>query len=374
MTTTRAAVLRTEDGPYVIEELTLDDPGPGQVVVDIVAAGVCHTDVLPRAAEFPVNVPVVTGHEGAGVVASVGPEVTGIAVGDHVLLTFASCGACEECRSGHPAYCDTFMERQLFGRSAGGGTGATDANGEPVNTRFFGQSSFATRSIVDPASLVVVDKDLDLATLAPLGCGVITGAGSIMNVLDVQPGTSIVIFGVGSVGLAGLMAAKAVGAETIIAVDIHQSRLDLATELGATTTILGDAADLLEQIQQVSGGGTHYSFDTTGVPAVILDAIRSLRPRGTCALVGVQSGDVVLDGGILPGKQLVSIVEGDADPRTFIPFLIDMWKDGRFPFDRLIERFPMDQVNEAERESLSGRVVKPVLVMPEKEEVRGSAT
>lgn len=364
MTRVQAAVLRSADGPYTIEELVLDEPGPGQAVVDIVAAGFCHSDLLPRAEGFPVQAPVVVGHEGAGIVRAVGQDVTEVAAGDHVVITFASCGQCEQCRSGHPAYCDTFMERQLFGRSAGGGAGATDAEGEPVGARFFGQSSFATSSVVDPTSLVVVDPSLDLTMLAPLGCGMITGAGSIFNVFDVQPGTSIAVFGVGSVGLAALMAAKAAGATHIIAVDLHPSRLELAAELGATTTIPGDAEDVVEQIQKASGGGVHYSFDTTGVPPVILNAIRALRARGTCGTVGVQAGDIVLDGAILPGKSLASIVEGDADPKELVPRLIALWQEGRFPLDRLVRTFPLTDINAAEQESLSGRVIKPVVVMP----------
>ncbi|AFR47383.1 NAD(P)-dependent alcohol dehydrogenase [Gordonia sp. KTR9] len=363
MVNAQAAILRSKDGPYVLEELVLDEPGSGQVVVDIVASGFCHTDMMPRGEEFPVSPPVVLGHEGAGVVSQVGPDVTDVAVGDHVVITFASCGRCNECISGHPAYCETFMERQLFWRSAGGGPGATDAQGHPVSARFFGQSSFATRTIVDPTNLIRVDPSLDLSVLAPLGCGMITGAGSVFNVFDVQPGTSITIFGAGAVGLAALMAAKAAGATTIIAVDLHAQRLELASELGATTTILGDSSDLVEQIHKASDGGTHYSFDTTGVPSVILAAIRALRGRGMCAHVG-QAGDLVLDGDILFGKKLVSVIEGDANPQELIPRLIALWQDGLFPFDRLIRRFPLADINVAEQESHSGRAIKPVLVMP----------
>ncbi|UIX29173.1 NAD(P)-dependent alcohol dehydrogenase [Streptomyces sp. GQFP] len=358
-----AAVLRAKDGPHAVEEVTLDAPGEDQIVVRIAAAGFCHSDVLPRAAEFPVGPPVITGHEGAGVVEWRGSDVSGIEVGDHVVLSFASCATCQECAGRHPAYCETFTERNLFGRSAAGGSGATDAAGEPVMARWFGQSSFATKAVVDANNAVVVDRDLPLDVLAPLGCGMITGAGSVLNVLQVQPGTSIAIFGTGSVGLAALLAAKAAGAESIIAVDLHPSRLDLAAELGATATVLGGDKDVVEQIRKHTGRGAHYSFDTTGVPAVILSAIQCLRARGTCALVGVQTGDVVLDGNVLLGKQLGSVVEGDADPRTFIPHLIKLWRDGRFPFDRLIEKYPFAAINEAERASLEGRTVKPVLVM-----------
>ena len=364
MINAKAAVLRGSGSPYTIEDVVLDEPGPDQVVVRIAAAGFCHTDVLPRSPQWPVQPPIIPGHEGAGVVETVGPNVEGVAVGDHVVLSFSFCGECAFCQDGHPAYCAKWLELNLFGRSAEGGAGAVDADGKPLMARWFGQSSFATHVVVDRNSIVVVDRDLPLDLLGPLGCGIITGAGAVLNVLDVQPGSSIAIFGVGSVGLAALLAAKVAGAEHIIAVDLQASRLEMATELGATATILGDATDVVEQIHALTGGGCHYSFDTTGVAPVILTAINSLRARGTCGLVGVQTSDLVLDGMILTGKTLTSIVEGDADPRTFIPRLIDLWRAGQLPFDRLIEKFSLSDVNAAEKSSLSGQTIKPVLIMP----------
>jgi aryl-alcohol dehydrogenase len=364
MINAQAAVLRDSAGPYTIEDVILDEPGPEQVVVRIVAAGFCHTDVLPRSELWPVQPPLIPGHEGAGIVESVGSAVDGVEVGDHVVLSFSFCGNCAYCTDGHPAYCTTWMELNLFGRSAGGGTGATDAEGKPVMGRWFGQSSFATHAVVDRNNVVVVDKDLPLELLAPLGCGILTGAGAVLNVLDVQPGSSIAIFGVGPVGLAALLMAKLAGAEQIIAVDLQPTRLEIASKLGATQTIAGDAPDVVDQIRAATGGGCQYSFDTTGVPAVIHTAINGLRARGTCGLVGVQTGDLVLDGMILTGKTVTSIVEGDADPRTLIPQLIELWRAGRLPFDDLIEKFPLSDINSAEGSSLSGQTIKPVLVMP----------
>jgi aryl-alcohol dehydrogenase len=230
--------------------------------------------------------------------------------------------------------------------------------------RWFGQSSFATHAVVGRNNVVVIDRDLPLELFGPLGCGILTGAGAVLNVLDVQAGSSIAIFGVGSVGLAALLAAKLAGAEQIIAVDLQPSRLAVANKLGATQTIAGDATDLADQIRAATGGGCQYSFDTTGVPAVILTAINALRARGTCGLVGVQTGDLVLDAMILTGKTLTSMVEGDADPRTLIPHLIELWRSGLLPFDELIETFPLSEINSAERSSLAGQTIKPVLVMP----------
>lgn len=209
---------------------------------------------------------------------------------------------------------------------------------------------------------MVVDPQLPLELLGPLGCGIQTGAGSILVALDVQPGESVVVFGNGAVGLAAVMAGVVAGAETIIAVDIHHHRLHLATELGATHTIDGTDADLVARVHDITGGGADVAFDTTGNPAVIMSALAALRMTGRCGLVGIQTGDLVLDGTALLGKTVTGILEGGASPQTLIPRLIELWQQGRFPFDRLIETFNLAQINEAEQSSLSGQVVKPVLL------------
>lgn len=362
MTQTTAAVLRAADGPYTIETLTLRDLRDDEVLVRVVGAGMCHTDVLPRAPGFPAAPPIVPGHEGAGVVEQVGSAVSGIAVGDHVVLSFDSCGDCPSCRAGRPAYCETFLVRNLYGRDLDGSATAVDADGAEVAARWFGQSSFATHAIATARNTVVVDRSLPLELLGPLGCGIQTGAGSILVALDVQPGAAVAVFGTGAVGLAAVMAAVVAGATTIVAVDLHASRLDLARELGATHTVLGDADDLLDQVLAASGGGLDAALDTTGAPAVVLTALAGLRLGGSCGLVGVQQAPLQLDAGAWVGKTLLNILEGGADPQTFIPRMIELWQAGRFPFDRLIQCFPLAQVDEAEQASLQGRVIKPVLL------------
>jgi aryl-alcohol dehydrogenase len=358
---TTAAVLRGHDQPYTIESIELRDLRPHEVLVGIVAAGMCHTDVLPRVPGFIAAPPIVAGHEGAGVVQAVGSAVTGLAVGDHVVLSFDSCGACANCQAGQPAYCDTFIVRNLFGRELDGSNTATDEAGQPVAARWFGQSSFAAHAIATERNTVKVDPSLPLEVLGPLGCGIQTGAGSILGALDVQPGTSVAVFGAGAVGLSAVMAAKVAGATTIVAVDLQQHRLDLALELGATHVVKGDAPDVAAQILAANGGGVQYSFDTTGIPAVIVTALQATRMTGTCGLVGVQQGDLVLDSTTMLGKSIVNILEGSVDPQVFIPRMIQLWQDGRFPFDRLIQEFPLEQINEAEQSSLAGGVIKPVL-------------
>jgi aryl-alcohol dehydrogenase len=359
---TTAAVLRAGDQPYALEPVTLRDLRANEVLVRIVGVGMCHTDVLPRSPGFIASTPIINGHEGAGVVESIGSDVTNVAVGDHVVLSFDSCGTCENCTLGQPAYCDTFLVRNLFGRDLDGTVGATDANNEAVGSRWFGQSSFANHCIATERNTVVVDKALPLELFGPLGCGIQTGAGTMLCAIDVQPGNSVLVFGAGAVGLAGIMAAKVAGATTIIAVDLQQHRLDLALELGATHVIRGDAPDVVEQVMALTGVGAHGVMDTTGIPAVMLNALKATRMNGKVGFVGVQLGPIEIDSMTMVGKTIIGVLEGSADPHTFIPRMIALWQAGQFPFDRLIEKFPLSQINEAEQSSLAGGVIKPVLI------------
>jgi aryl-alcohol dehydrogenase len=358
-----AAVLRDRFGRYEIEEMTLADPGPGQILVRIAGVGHCHTDLLARAAHSAAGLPLVVGHEGSGVVQTVGPDTDGIAVGDHVVLSYDSCRRCANCLSGHPAYCDTFVRRNLGGDRAGVPAVMHDLHGMPVFARWFGQSSFATHALVAVRNVTKVDTDLPLELLGPLGCGIQTGAGAVMLSLGVEAGASIVIVGVGAVGLSAVMAARLCGADPIIAIDLHVGRLQLARELGATQTIIGTDGEAPAQVRALSGGGAQYALDTTGAPGAIAAAIEFLRPTGVCGLAGLASEAVVLAPGALAvGRTVTGIVEGDAVPQIFIPRLLRLWRQGRFPFDRLITTFRLDQINEAEKAAISGDIVKPVLL------------
>lgn len=357
-----AAVLRQTDGPYLIEEVKLDPPGPGEVLVRIVGTGMCHTDMVPRGAGSFSPPPIITGHEGAGVVEAVGAGVRRVSLGDHVVLSFDSCGACANCRKGAPPYCDTFLLRNLLGRRMDGTTAVHGGDGGEISSRWFGQSSFATHCLASERSVVVVDRDLPLEKLGPLGCGILTGAGSVFVDLNVPAGASLVVFGAGAVGLAAVMAAKVAGAGPIIAVDLHEHRLTLAMELGATHLLDGATSDLVARIQALTGGGAEFSFDTTGNVSVIGDALAVLRQGGHCGLVGIQTAPLTLGPAALIGKTVSSILEGGADPQVVIPRLLDLWRRGQFPFDRLIETFPLEAINAAEEASLSGKVIKPVLL------------
>ncbi len=357
-----AAVLRDREAAPALETVELAEPGPDEVVLRISGVGMCHTDLLPRAPDSRVPVPVILGHEGSGVVTEVGANVTGISVGDHALASFDSCGECANCLAAHPAYCATFLPRNMTGRALDGSTSARDADGAAVGARWFGQSSFASHAVVAARNLVVVDQDLPLELLGPLGCGVQTGAASVFNALGVRPGEGIAVFGVGAVGLSAVMAARVAGATTIIAVDRLESRLTLAKELGATHALAADG-ELAGEIHRITGGGAQYTVDTTGVPDVILTAVNSLRLTGICGLLGAPQGELVFDPRILSfGRSMKGIIEGDAVPRLMIPRLIELWRQGRFPFDKLVSTFPLDRIGEAEQAMARGDVVKPVLV------------
>ncbi|MFA1541447.1 NAD(P)-dependent alcohol dehydrogenase [Actinomadura monticuli] len=359
-----AAVLRAADAPYTIESLDLADPGPGEVLVKIAGTGMCHTDMLGRVPGDLVTKPVVLGHEGSGVVEAVGPGVTGLTVGDHVVMSFDSCGTCDNCRNAQPGACPQMTALNMLAMPLDGSPRATTGDGEAVHTRWFGQSSFASHALGTVRNVVPVSRDVPIEQLGPLGCGVQTGAASVLVSLGVRAGDSIAVFGAGAVGLAAVMAARVAGATVIVAVDLHESRLDLARELGATHVLNGADDDIAGQIRAISGGeGVQYSFDSTAVPAVVSTAVASLRTTGVCGLVGVGATEYTLDANLLlMGRTVKGIIEGDAVPHTFIPTMIELWRQGRFPFDRLITAYPLDKINEAEADTTSGKVVKPVLI------------
>ncbi|MFD0683541.1 NAD(P)-dependent alcohol dehydrogenase [Actinomadura fibrosa] len=359
-----AAVLRAADAPYTIETLDLRDPGPGEVVVRIAGVGMCHTDLVGRVPGDLVPKPVILGHEGSGTVEAVGPGVPGLSPGDHVVMSFDSCGTCDNCRAALPGNCPRMAALNMVAAPLDGTPRVTAADGEAVHNRWFGQSSFATYALGTPRNVVPVRPDVPLELLGPLGCGVQTGAASVLISLGVRAGDGIAVFGAGAVGLAAVMAARVAGATQIIAVDLHASRLDLARELGATHVLNGADDDIAGQIRAISGGeGVQYSFDTTAVPEVVSTAVACLRTTGVCGLVGVGAKEYRLDANLLlMGRTVKGIIEGDAVPHTFIPRMIELWRQGRFPFDRLIQTYPLDQINQAEADAASGRVVKPVLL------------
>ena len=366
METTTAAVVRTPGGRFTVEELTLDSLRPQEILVRVAGAGICHTDLVCRDQWFPVPLPLVLGHEGSGVVEAVGSGVSLVEVGDHVVMSMHSCRSCEFCRTAAPGYCVHHYDLNFGGRRPDGSATLHDAAGD-VNGHFFAQSSFATRAIATEHNVVKVSKDLPLSMLGPLGCGIQTGAGSIINSLKVEVGSTVAVFGTGAVGLSAVMAAVVSGATQIIGVDIHDQRLEMATQLGATQIVNGKDVDAKDAILELTGGrGVDYSLETTAVPAVARQAVECLALLGTCGLVGVPpSGtELALDfHSVLFGRFVRGIIGGDARAQLFIPTLIDLWQQGRFPFDKLIRTYPLSAINEAAHDAETGATIKPVIDM-----------
>ncbi|MFB3924762.1 MAG: NAD(P)-dependent alcohol dehydrogenase [Syntrophales bacterium] len=350
----QAAVLRGKGGPLRIESLEMEGLQDEEILVRIVASGICHTDISYIDGWNASDGPVVLGHEGAGIVERTGGKVKSVKRGDHVVLSYQSCGACRPCRSGRPAHCRIFFELN-FGFSRRDGSNALQRSG--VRGHFFGQSSFATRALATERNIVKVSKNLPLEILAPLGCGLQTGAGTVMNSLKVPAGASIAIFGTGAVGLAAVMAARIAGADPIIGIDIRPARLRLALELGATHAIDSRHADVSSRIRDITGGGVDYTVETSDNELMYRLALGMLNPRGTAALLTGASGPGSMPG----GRRALSIIQGDAVPQIFIPKLIGFYRTGLFPFDRLIKFYDFRRINRAVSDARRGYTVKPVL-------------
>jgi aryl-alcohol dehydrogenase len=363
---TRAAVTPAEGVPFTFEELELDEPRADEVQVQLVAAGVCHTDAVVRDGWIPTTFPVVLGHEGAGVVQKLGAGVTHLAVGDHVVLSFGSCGNCTSCLGGHPAYCVHSYDENFAGSRGDGSDAFAREDGTAVTSHFFGQSSFSEVSNVSARSVVKVADDVPLQLLGPLGCGIQTGAGAVLNILRPPTGASIVIFGTGAVGMSAVLAAVVSHAETIIAVDVLDSRLEFARELGATHVINGRNEDVVARIREITGGGVQFALDTTGNSVVFRQMIDSLGYHGHAAILGAakpgSEGTIDLSTSLALAISITTVIEGDSVPQTFIPELISLYKKGLFPFDRLIKTFPFDDINQAFEASETGVVLKPVVI------------
>ena len=359
-----AAVVRSKSGPFYVEPIDLDDPRDEEVLVKIHGTGVCHTDIVVRDQYFPTPLPAVLGHEGAGVVVKVGSKVTKVAPGDHVVLTYASCGVCANCQKGLYGYCSDLYGRNFSGGRPDGSSPCCARDGTRLSGYFFAQSSFADHALASQRNVVKIRKDVPIEMMGPLGCGIQTGAGAVMNALKPGAGTSIAIFGAGSVGLSAVMAARVVGCTTIAVVDINESRLALAKELGATHVINGASQDAVKEIQAITGEGVQYSLECTGLPKVVRQAVDCLRLTGVCGVIGVAplGTEFSLDmNAILFGRTVRGIIEGDSVPDVFIPQLVDLWAQGRFPFDKLVRFYPLEKINEAVQASERGEVLKAIV-------------
>jgi aryl-alcohol dehydrogenase len=347
-----AALVEGARDPFRLETLELADPGADELIVRVVASGICQTDVHGRDDYFGIPFPCVFGHEGAGVVEQTGSAVTKVRRGDRVVMVSPSCGSCAACRRGLPGYCAAARKIKFGGRLRDGREpfrrGST-----PVFGAFFQQSSFATYALATEGNVVRLPEDLPLEVAAAFACGVNTGAGAVLNVLKPQPGSSVAVFGAGSVGLAAVMAARIAGCATIFAVDLHDNRLELARELGATHVC-----------REKPPLSFDFTLEAAGSPQALRDAVDCLATLGTCCLVGSarKGTEARLEMAQLQqGRTVRGCIQGDAPPAEFFPQLFDLWRSGRLPVERLIKYYDFADVNRAVADSLSGKTVKPVL-------------
>lgn len=368
ITTALVAVARAPKADFSLAKLSLDAPRSKEVLVRIAGVGRCHTDLIFRDQFVPYPLPTVLGHEGAGIVDAVGESVKSVAVGDHVVLGFSSCGSCPRCAEGLPSYCRKFLPLNYAGKRLKDGSMAYHDGEAPVASHFFGQSSFASHALVRERNVVKVDtSSVALELLGPLGCCFQTGAGGVMRSLACPPGSSIVIFGGGPVGLAAVMGAKIQGCSTIILVEPVAARRLMGIELGATHAIDPAAGDLANALRTIMTSGLDFAFDTTGNLSVIETGLSALGSHGAIGLVGVPTRadaaiSVNVAGLINHGHRIIGIIEGDSDPQQFIPELIAHHAAGRFPFDRLITTFPLTEINEAIASQARGECIKVVLL------------
>lgn len=363
-----AAVVRAPYAPFAIETLELSEPRADELLVEVKATGMCATDLHGRDGYFPsMPFPAVFGHEGVGVVRAIGPAITEFKPGDHVLMAYPWCGDCPNCRSLRQSYCLSAGKLKMGGTRADGST-LHSQDGKPVYGAFFQQSSFGNFTIANERFAVKVRKDVPFELLCPLACGGQTGAGAVLNVMKPRPGDSFAVFGVGSVGLSAMMAAKIAGCDPIIAVDVHAHRLALARELGATHIIdHTNRNEVVAEIRRVTGPGVRYSLETSALPQVLREAVDVLVQAGTCVLLGSArvGTEAAFEMSFLQdGRSVRGVVQGDSVPKEFIPVLADQIAAGRFPTERLITRYHLSDINLAAADSTGGRTIKPVLMMP----------
>ncbi|NUF32155.1 NAD(P)-dependent alcohol dehydrogenase [Acinetobacter oleivorans] len=362
----RAAVVKSVNEPYEIETLELAEPLDDEVQVKIVASGICHSDDAVRLGHAAYEFPGVLGHEGAGIVEKVGKNIKNFKVGDHVVLAYAYCKQCNHCMHGLPAACTDWMTLNWGKHRDDGSAPFKKEDGTEVNNFFF-QSSFATHTNVKETNLIAVPKEADLRLLGPLGCGLLTGSGTVLNGLKPTTGSSIAIFGTGAVGLAAMMTAKIMGCSTIIAVDIHDSRLSLAEELGATHVINSKSVDAVEKIKEITKGvGVNYSIDTTGISEVMKASIDALAIKGVAAPVAVTNKDLTVNtlaDLVVYSRKIIGVVMGEGIPQISIPQLLEFHAQGKFPYEKLIKFYDFEDINTASSDSLSGKTIKPVLIV-----------
>ncbi|MBL8265682.1 zinc-dependent alcohol dehydrogenase family protein [Steroidobacter sp.] len=372
---TRAAVL-TEIGlprpyaqsrPLQIVEVELDPPGPGEVLVRMRAAGLCHSDLSVINGDRPRPMPMAIGHEGAGEVVEVGAGVTNLKVGDHVVAAFVPCcGSCEPCTSGRPALCEPGFKANSAGTLLRG-TRRIHRGAEVVN-HHLGVSAFADYAIVARESLVKVDSTLPFAEAAVFGCAVMTGVGAVTNTVQVRPEDSVAVVGLGGVGLAALLGARMAGANLIVACDLSDEKLQLARSMGATHTVKASDPTAVEEIRDATRGGVHYAFEMAGSVKAMELAYKITRRGGTTVTAGLSNPQHLFSiphvGIVAEERTIKGSYLGSCDPARDIPRYIDMYRAGKLPVDRLLsETIALEEINAAFDRLADGKTVRQVVTL-----------
>ena len=361
----KAAVLHAPRTPFAVEDLVLDPPRSGEARVRIAAAGVCHSDWHFVSGDLQTPMPVVLGHEGAGVVEEVGPNVTRVKPGDHVVLLWrAGCGHCEYCSIGKPALCSASRGMRATGTLADGTSRLRGTAGEVKH--FLGVSCFAEQAVVPEMNLLPIGVEVPLDIAALVGCAVMTGVGAVINTAGVRPGTSVLIVGAGGVGLSAVMGARLAGADPIIVADLVPKKLELAQELGATN-VLDGRSDLVESVRALTGEGVDFAFECIGNSALLAQAVKALRRGGTAVAVGLPRADAEVSLNVVElvtqEKSLKGSIYGSTRHFADIPRLISLYRRGRLPIDRLLtRRYRLTEINEAYQALLNGEFARAVIV------------
>ena len=359
----QAAVMRANNVPLEIEEVSIDDPGPGEVLVKTVASGVCHSDLTVIEGGLPVPPPSILGHEPAGIVEAVGAGITDFAPGDHVIGCLSSwCGVCKFCTGGRPYLCLT----QFAGRPEGAPPRLTAENGDPI-LQFGNLSSFAEMMLCPERSLVKIRDDMPLDRACLIGCGVTTGLGAALNTVNIPPGASVAIIGCGGVGLAALQGARIVGAGQIIAVDAQAWKFNLAQKLGATHCVDASDVDPVAAVQEITGGGADFVFECIGLVPTVQQAVSMTGRGGTTVLVGVVPVTQVVQLSAadltLQEKNVTGSFMGSNRFRFDMPKYIEFYLDGRLHLDEMISsRLPLTEINDAFDRMRKGEAARQVIV------------
>ncbi len=384
--TMRAAVLRemglpapyAQSRPLAIEQVTLEPPGRGEILVKIRAAGLCHSDLSAINGDRPWPLPIVVGHEAAAEVVELGVGVDDLALGDHVALIFrASCGSCPSCAVGRPALCEPAGASNASGSLLGGykrlravGRPGVDGQAGSALNHHMGCAAFAEYAVVSRRSAVRIDPELPWDEAALFGCAVITGAGAVLNTAKAEAGSRVAVFGLGGVGFSSLLAARAIAARSIVAVDLLDSKLELARELGATHCFNASDPDLVARVKDATGGGVDYAFEMAGSVKALEQAYRATARGGTTVTAGLpnpnaqwplQAVSLIAEERTIKGSYIGSCV-----PSRDIPRFIAMYRQGRLPVDRLLsERIALDDINPALDRLARGESIRQIVVMGE---------